>query len=158
MTRWREKLVAGLSIAFGAMWLVAAATKASAPLESYEFTSYVAAPGWPAKALVVAAVAGEAALGAAMCLRAVRGLGWSLAALAAAEAALLVARHRAAGELLRCGCFGGLAASTVEEALLRNGILAAVHVAGIVVALTARRPHGAEIEQPSPRDGPLPRA
>jgi hypothetical protein len=134
----RVAAVAG--VAFGAFWLAAAAAKLARPAAAYELAARAVPPGVSGKALVAAVVGLEAALGAAMCLRAVRGLGPSLAALAALSAALLAVRV-GSGPAFPCGCFGNLLGRTVDEALLRNAALAAVHVALLVGA--RRRPNPA---------------
>lgn len=131
MTPARERILVGASFAFGAMWLAAAAAKVSSPLVAYEIVCHVAEPGAPAKAFLATAVGLETALGAAMLLRAVRGYALSLAGLAAASAVLLVVRGTA-GELVPCGCFGDLLGTTLDGALWRNAVLAAVLAALIL--------------------------
>jgi len=113
------------------MWLFAAGAKIASPLAAYELVAHVAPPGATTKALLAAAIACEAALGMAMALRVVRGFGLSLAALAVATAVLLAVRANA-DELVPCGCFGDALGATVAESLVRNAVLAAVHVALIV--------------------------
>lgn len=127
----RDRVLAIATVAFGAMWLAAAASKVASPLVAYEIVCHVVAPGATAKAFLAAAAALEVALGAAMVLRAVKGFALSLAGLAAASAVLLVVRS-SAGELVPCGCFGDLLGTTLDGALIRNAVLAAALVALIL--------------------------
>lgn len=127
----RERVLAVASAAFGLMWLAAAAAKVSSPLVAYEIVCHVVAPGAPAKTLLAVAAGLEVALGVAMLLRAVQGFALSLAGLAAASAVLLAVRS-SAGELVPCGCFGDFLGTTLDGALIRNALLAAVLVALIL--------------------------
>jgi len=113
------------------MWLLAAAGKIASPLAPYELIARVAPAGAPSKALLAAAVAGEAALGAAMLLRVVRGFELSLAALATASG-VLFAVLSSDGELVPCACFGDAFGTTVKESLVHNAVLAAALVALIL--------------------------
>ena len=131
MSALRERVSAVASVAFGAMWLVAAGAKLAFPLVPYELVTHVAPPGVPSKVLLAVAVGAEVALGAAMVLRAVSGLALSLAGLLVASG-VLVAVRSTAGELVPCGCFGDLLGTTLDGALVRNAVLAAVLVALIV--------------------------
>jgi len=127
----RDRVLAAASVAFGLMWLVAAAAKLASPLVPYEMVTHAVDPGSPSKALLAAAVACEVALGAAMVLRAVQGFALSLAGLVAASLVLLAVRASAA-ELVPCGCFGDVLGTTLDGALIRNAVLAAVLVALIL--------------------------
>jgi hypothetical protein len=113
------------------MWLFAAATKLAAPLAPYELLAHVVPPGAPSRMALAAAVGAETILGAAMILRVVRGFAASLAALAVATA-VLVAVRTSAPDLVPCGCFGDVLGTTLDGALWRNAVLAAVHVALIL--------------------------
>jgi hypothetical protein len=113
------------------MWLFAAAAKIASPLASYELVARVAGPGGSTKALLAVAVAAEAALGAAMVLRVLRGFAVSLAGLAVASAVLVGVVWKD-GELVPCGCFGDALGATAGESLVRNGVLGAAHVALIL--------------------------
>ncbi len=138
MSAVRDRVLAVGSAAFGVMWLVAAAAKIASPLEAYELAARVAPAGAASKASLATAVAAEAALGAAMILRVVRGFGLSLLGIAAASGVLLVARD-AQSAFAPCGCFGDAFGTTVNDALVRNGVLAAVLAALLVVDASARR-------------------
>ncbi len=146
MSPLRDRALAVAGIAFGAMWLAAAAGKVASPLDAYEFTARIVPPGGGAKLALAAAVAGEAALGAAMALRAIRGFWASLAALGIATAALLVVRARA-GALVPCGCFGPALGDTIDAALVRNGVLA-----GVLVALLLLQALGGRSGRPAEAD------
>lgn len=138
MSAARDRVLAVSGVVFGLMWLVAAGAKVLAPIAAYQFATHAVPPGVPAKPALAVVVGAEALLGAAMCLRAVRGLGWSLAGLAAMSVTILVLRAGDPVELLQCGCFGSLfGTQTLEGALVRNAALIAVHVA---LMLWARRP------------------
>jgi hypothetical protein len=127
----RDRVLAVARVVFGAMWLVAAVAKIAKPTAAFQLVSRVAPPGVSPKLLLAAAIAAETYLGASMCLRAVRGFGWSLAGIAVASGALLAVRWQM-GNSFPCGCFGMLLGTTVDEALLRNAAVAAVHVALLV--------------------------
>lgn len=132
MSRAHRVASAVASVLFGAMWLFAAATKIAAPLTAYEFVARVAPPGLPAKTALVVAIAAETLLGAAMTLRAVgavRGYVLSLVGLAVACGALLQVRaHAKVGEIVQCGCYGDAFAGTLDDELIRNGVMAGVLV------------------------------
>lgn len=135
MSAARGRVLAVAGIAFGAMWLLAAGAKVASPSLAYEFASRAVPEGVPTKPALAAVVAGEALLGAAMCLRAVRGLAASLAALVAMSALLLHLLSAGPAELIQCGCFGPLFGSpTLHGALVRNAVLIAVHAALLVWA------------------------
>lgn len=130
MSAARDRVLAVSGVVVGLMWLVAAVAKVLSPFAAYQFATHAVPPGVPAKPVLAAIVAGEALLGAAMCLRAVRGLGWSLAGLVAMSVVILVLRAGDPVELIQCGCFGSLfGTQTLEGALVRNTALIAVHVA-----------------------------
>ena len=131
MSGVRDRALAFASVAFGVMWLVAAAAKIAAPLVPYEMITHAVDPGSPSRALLAAAVACEVALGAAMVLRAVQGFALTLAGLVAASLVLLAVRASAA-ELVPCGCFGDVLGTTLDGALIRNAVLAAVLIALIL--------------------------
>jgi hypothetical protein len=135
----RTRILAVALFVFGAMWLVAAATKIASPLPAYELTAQAVPPGLHPKVVLAALVAAEVCLGAAMCLRALKGLGWSLVALALASAVLVVLKQRAEEQLIPCGCFGKLFNTSLEGALVRNAIVGAVHVALILWNRLAKR-------------------
>jgi hypothetical protein len=127
----RDRVLTAASVAFGLMWLVAAAAKIAAPLVAYEMVAHAVEPGAPSKALLAAAVCGEVALGAAMVLRALQGFALSLVGLVAASAVLLAVRASAV-EFVPCGCFGDVLGTSLDGALVRNAVLAAVLVALIL--------------------------
>jgi HAMP domain-containing protein len=127
----RDRVAAVASVAFGLMWLVAAAAKLASPLVPYEMVAHAVDPGTPTKALLAGAVACEVALGVAMVLRAIQGFALSLAGLVAASLVLLAVRSSAA-ELVPCGCFGDMLGTTLDQSLVRNAILAAILVALIL--------------------------
>lgn len=131
MTALRDRVLAAASVAFGAMWLVAAAAKISSPLVPYEMVAHAVDPGTPSRTFLAVAVCGEVALGTAMILRAIQGFALSLAGLVAASLVLLAVR-KSAEELVPCGCFGDLLGTTLDGALVRNAVLAAVLVALIL--------------------------
>jgi hypothetical protein len=133
----RDLVLAVASVAFGLMWLVAAAAKLASPLVPYEMVAHAVDPGTPTRAVLAAAVAAEVALGTAMVLRAVQGFALSLAGLAAASFVLFAVR-RSAEELVPCGCFGDVLGTTLDGALIRNAVLAAVLVALILWSRTRR--------------------
>lgn len=135
MSRPRDRALAFSCIVFGAMWLVAAGAKIAKASATFELLSRAVPPGLPPKPVIAVVIAAEAFLGTAMCLRAVRGLGWSLAGLALTSVALAYMRSQT-GELFRCGCFGELLGTTIAGALLRNAVIAAIHVALIAVCRT----------------------
>jgi hypothetical protein len=112
------------------MWLVAAAAKLMWPLPTYEFGARALGAGATTKALLATAVAVEAALGAAMLLRVVRGFAPSLAWLGVLFAVLLVVYSKD-GALVPCSCFGESTA-TVGQMLVVDPILAAALVALIL--------------------------
>jgi hypothetical protein len=113
------------------MWLAAAAGKIASPLAAYELVARVAPTGAPSKALLAAAIACEATLGAAMILRVVRGFELSLAALATGSG-VLFAVLSTDGELVPCSCFGDAFGTTVKESLVHNAVLASALVALIL--------------------------
>jgi methylamine utilization protein MauE len=117
---------------FGAMWLLAAGTKIASPLPAFELASHAVPTGAPPKPLLAAVIAGETCLGAAMCLRAIRGLVPSLLALLAATGVVWYLKVQAEEELIPCGCFGKLFHTTLDGALLRNVVLVVVH-AGLIL-------------------------
>jgi hypothetical protein len=135
----RTRVLAAAGVAFGAMWLFAAGAKIASPLASYELVARAVPPGLAPKPLLAAAIAVEACLGAAMVLRAVRGLAWSLAGLAAASATAAVV-WADAGNQVQCGCFGAFFGATLDAALARNAVLAAVHVALMLWCRAGRSP------------------
>ena len=120
------------------MWIVAAASKATDPASAYEFAARVTGGGAAAKALVSSVAAGEALLGTAMILGALRGFVPTLAGLAVATASLLHVKATFGGAV-RCGCLALLADSSVDQAIRRNGWLAAVTVALLVLDVVSRR-------------------
>lgn len=130
MSRVRDAVCLGASVLFGAMWLFAAGAKAWAPLPAYEFIGYAVPLGITAKLTVVGAVAAEALLGAAMILRAARGFGWSLAMLVCTVAVLFWVRAAAGGEA-PCGCYSNAFETRIDDELVRDGVIAAVH-AGLI--------------------------
>jgi hypothetical protein len=132
VSTWRARVVTVAGIAFGAMWLTAAALKIARPIGAIEMTAHVVPAGVSSKLAVALVVAAETTLGAAMCLRAFRTLLPSLAALLAFSGALLVAWNELGDELVKCGCFGDLLGTTITGALVRNGVLAALHLAVIL--------------------------
>lgn len=127
----KDRVLAVASVLFGAMWLVAAAAKLASPLEPYEMLAHAVPPGTASRAALAVAVCAEVALGAAMVLRAVQGFALTLAGLGAASLVLLEVR-RSASELIPCGCFGDLLGTSLDGALVRNAVLAAVLVALIL--------------------------
>lgn len=128
----RDRIVACAAVLVGAMWLTSAALKIARPLEAVEMTAHVVPGGASSKAAVAMAVGAETVLGAAMCLRAIRGFVPSLVALVLLSGVLAVVWHRGEGTLVPCGCFGDLFGTTALEGLLRNCVLAALHVALIL--------------------------
>lgn len=132
MTPWKDRIVTGGAVLIGAMWLFAASLKIARPIGAIEMTAHLVPATLPSKAAVAAAVAVETTLGAAMCLRAIRGFLPSLALLLAFSGFLLVARAEEEDTLIPCGCFGDLFGLTIDGALVRNGVLVAVHVALIL--------------------------
>lgn len=122
----------------GAMWLVAAASKAADPGSAFEYAARVAGGGTPPKVLATATAAAEAFLGTAMLLGALRGFVPTLAVLAAATASLLHVRATFGGSV-KCGCLALLADSSVDQAIRRNGWLAAVTAALLVLDVVSRR-------------------
>ena len=130
MTSVRDRVLLAAGIVFGAMWLFAAATKLQAPLAAYELTTR-AVPYGAARLCLAAVIGAEVLVGAAMVLRAIRGLWASFGGLLLASAALLHVRS-SAGELVPCGCFGKMFGTTIDDALRNNAVLLAVHVALIV--------------------------
>jgi hypothetical protein len=131
VSRGKEVTLTVCGVVFGAMWLLAAAGKIASPLSAYELTVYALPAGTTAKAALTLAVALEVFLGAAMCLRVVRSFVWSLAGLLVAIGLLLLVRSRAE-ELVPCGCFGDFLGTTVDGALVRDGVLVAIHAALIL--------------------------
>ena len=137
MNRVRDISLAVFAALFGAMWLFAATTKVLAPLPAYEFVGRVIPPGPVAKAVIVAAIAVEGALGTAMLLRAVgagRAFLASAAALAVAVGALLVVRSKADG-LLPCGCYGNAFRSSIDQEIRIDAALLAL---AVLLALGSR--------------------
>lgn len=135
MSAARDRVLAASGVLFGAMWLVAAGAKIASPLAAWQFAVHAVPPGLPSKPVLAAVVGGEVLLGAAMCLRALRGLSWSLAGLLAMSATLLAIQAFDPSELLQCGCFGKLFGTpTIGGALVRNATLIAAHLALIVWA------------------------
>jgi hypothetical protein len=135
------RVLAVAGVLFGAMWLLAAGAKAMSPWLAYEFAARAVPEGVPTKPSLALVVAGEAFLGAAMCLRAVRSLAWSLAGLLAMTAMLVALTSAGPAELIQCGCFGPLFGTpTLAGAIVRNAVLIAAHVA---LMLWARRVEGA---------------
>lgn len=139
MSRVRDAVFVVASVLFGAMWLFAAGAKAWAPLPAYEFIGYAVPLGVTAKLTVVGAVAAEALLGASMILRATRGFGWSLAMLAGTVGVLFWVRTAAGGEA-PCGCYSNAFETRIDDELVRDGMIAAVHAALIVWQRLARVP------------------
>ena len=127
----KGRVLAGASIAFGLMWLAAAALKIASPLEPYELVTHVVPSGTVSVAVLAAAVALEVALGVAMVTRAAQGFALTLAGLTLASLVLWAVRL-SASELVPCGCFGDFLGTTLDGALIRNGVLCAVLVALIV--------------------------
>jgi hypothetical protein len=125
----------------GAMWLVAAVSKALAPEDAYEFAVRVTSPGAVAKAGLALVVGVEGALGAAMLLGAVRGLVPTALLLAAATGALLLVRAQSGGRV-PCGCF--VVGASVDEALVRNWVLLGATALLLIAAAAQRRARGAE--------------
>jgi len=127
---------AATSVLFGAMWLFAAAAKIVRPLAAYEFAARVATPGIAAKSSLIVAITAETLLGAAMALRAVsavRGFLLSLVGLAVACGALFQVRaHAKVGEIIQCGCYGDALSGSLDDELVRNGVMAGVLVLLIV--------------------------
>lgn len=134
--------------AFGAVWLVAAVSKAIAPLDAYELLARVVGGGIPAKAGLVLVAAAEAALGTAMLVGAVRSLAPTVLGLVATTALLVVVRAGGGGAVA-CGCF--LTASDVESAIVRNEILLAAAAPLLVASIAVRRRTAA---QPAPGASP----
>lgn len=129
---WKDRILTGAAIAFGAMWLTSASLKIARPLGALELASQLAPAALPPKVTVGVLVGLETTLGAAMCLRAIRGLWPSLAALLLLGAPLLIGLSKVKDTLMPCGCFGDLLGTTIEGALVRNGVLVALHVALIL--------------------------
>jgi len=123
----RARVLAVSGFAFGAMWLFAAVAKTVKPQAAFELASRAAPPGISPKIFLAGAIAAETFLGAAMCTRAVKSLRWSLGGIAVATAALLSMRLQV-GPKFRCGCFGTSLGTTVDDALLRNAVIIAIHV------------------------------
>jgi methylamine utilization protein MauE len=128
MSPWKDRIVAGAAVLLGAMWLFAASLKIARPVGALELTAHLVPASVPSKAAVAAAVGAETILGAAMCLRAIRGFVPSLALLLVFSGFLLVARSQVEGTLVPCGCFGDLFGASIDEALVRNGVLVALHL------------------------------
>ena len=133
MSKLRGRVIAISGVLIGAMWLVAAAAKIATPFGAYQLTARAAPPGTPPKVLLAAVVAAETLLGASMCLRAVRGFGWSLTGLVAVTAVVLIVRSQVGG-LAPCGCFGALFGATLDGALGRLAVLFVLHVSLIVAS------------------------
>jgi hypothetical protein len=141
VSRVRGVVLAVVSALYGAMWLFAATTKVLAPLPAYEFVGRVLPPGPFAKAVIVAAIAAEGALGTALLLRAVgaaRGLVASSAGLALALGALLVVRSKADG-LLPCGCYGDAFRSSIDDEIVVDAVMLALALALAAWDVMARR-------------------
>lgn len=132
MSTWKERVLTGGAVLFGAMWITSAALKLARPLGAIELTSHVVPDGVSPKAAVALVIGAETALGAAMCLRAIRGLVPSLAALVVLSVALVLVWQRGEGTLVPCGCFGDLFGTTALEGLVRNAVLVAAHAALIL--------------------------
>ena len=136
MRRVRDVASAVASVLFGAMWLFAAATKVVWPLGAYEFAGRVVPAGLGAKAALIAVITAETLLGAAMAHRAigaVRGFLLSLVGLAVACGAVFrVKAHAKVGEIIQCGCYGDLFRGSLDDELVRNGVMA-----GLLVVLIA---------------------
>ena len=128
----KEHVLTGAAVLVGAMWLFSASMKIAKPLGAVELTAHVVPGGMSSKAAVALVVGAETVLGSAMCLRAIRGFVPSLVALLALSGALVVVWTRGEAELVKCGCFGDLFGTTALEALIRNGVLVALHVALIL--------------------------
>ena len=152
--RW---LLAAASLAFGAMWLVAAGTKVVQPLPAYEFVSMLlgAHGGFLPKAVLVAEVLLEALLGACMVLFVVRGLWVTLGGLALVSAALVVVRQVFTGEV-PCGCFPALLETSVDGALVRNGVLGGLLLGLLLWDLLSRRRGAPGAAEASGRATPAP--
>lgn len=133
MSRVLDRCVTAGGVLLGATWLLAAAAKLAKPYAAFELAVHAAPAGTPVKPFLIAAIAAEAALGTAMCLRVVRGFGASLCGVGAATVVLLAARAEG-GPGLSCGCFGPLFGESLDGALARNAVLAALHVGLLVVA------------------------
>jgi hypothetical protein len=132
LSTWKERLLTGGAVLFGAMWITSAVLKLARPLGAIELASHVAPDGMSSKAAVAAVVGAETALGAAMCLRAIRGYVPSLAALVVLSGVLVLVWRRGEGTLVPCGCFGDLFGTTAMEGLVRNAVLVPAHVALIL--------------------------
>jgi hypothetical protein len=139
VSRVRDAVFVVASVLFGAMWLFAAGAKAWAPLPAYEFVGYAVPLGIVAKLAIVGAVGAEALLGAAMILRATRGFGWSLAMLVGTVGVLFWVRAAAGGEA-PCGCYSNAFETRIDDELVRDGVIAAVHAGLIVWQRVAQRP------------------
>lgn len=127
---------------FGAMWLFAAAAKAADVLPAYEFTARVVPPGAATSAALGVAVALEAALGLGMLLGVLRGFVPTVLGLAAALAALWRVKTLHDGRV-PCGCFSTFAEGTVDEAIVRNLVLAGIAAAlALAAAASDRRQRG----------------
>jgi len=121
-----------LECALAAMWLVSAGAKLLTPLPAYELIAADVGGGTTAHLTFAVLVGAEVLLGVLMALGVIRGLYASLGLLLVFTTALI--RVRAAwGGTFSCGCFGDTA--TIDEALLRNGILAGVVAAMILARL-----------------------
>ena len=141
MSRVRTVVLGVFSALFGAMWLFAATTKVLEPVPAYEFVGRVIPPGPGAKALIVAAIAAEGALGTALLLRAVgaaRGFAATSAGLAIALGALLVVRSKADG-LLPCGCYGKAFKTSIDEEIVADAVMFALALALSFAARLDRR-------------------
>ena len=116
-----------------------ALAKIVSPLDAWELASKAVPEGIPAKPLLALVVGGETFLGAAMCLRWIRGLGPSLFGLLFMTGLLLLLKWRVEDEIIRCGCFGRIFGSTLDTALVEDVVLVGVHVALILWARFGRR-------------------
>ena len=116
----------------GGFWIFVAVAKTAGPLASLELASSVLPATVPAKQALAAMIGVEMALGAAMCLRAIRGFVPSLGLFAVLSGVLLVARSKSESSLGPCGCFGELFGASVEQMLVFDGVLIALHVALIL--------------------------
>jgi hypothetical protein len=132
LNTWKERVLTGAAVLFGAMWITSAWLKLHRPLGAIELVAHVTPDGMSSKAAVAAVVGAEATLGALMCLRAIRGFVPSLAALVLLSGVLVLVWQRGEGTLVPCGCFGDLFGTTALEGLVRNAVLVAAHVALIL--------------------------
>jgi methylamine utilization protein MauE len=128
------------SALLGAMWVVAAASKAAHPESAYEFTTRLVGGGDAAKVLVTFVATGEALLGVLMLLGGLRGLAVTFFALLAATGALAWVSSTAGGKV-HCGCLALLADSSVDEALSRNTWLVG-GVSALLALAWLTRPRG----------------